>query len=180
MYLQGKFIYLRYFRDGDEYDLADFHIRNRDYFTQFSASREERYFTVSYQRQLLNMFAEDKLEDSRYCLGIFLNQTHQLIGVISLSEIARGPLQNAYLGYCLDQIHAGKGYTTEAVRLLITYAFETLKLHRIEAGIMPANIASIRVLEKNKFEKEGLCRRNIKINGNWEDHYLYARINEND
>jgi ribosomal-protein-alanine N-acetyltransferase len=180
MYLQGNQIYLRYFRDGDEYELVDFHIRNRDYFTQYSASREEQYFTAFYQRQLINMFAEDRLEDSRYCLGVYLKQTHQLIGVISLSDVARGPLQSAYLGYCLDQVHAGKGYTSEAVRLTIAYAFDLLYLHRIEAGIMPANIASQRVLEKNRFENEGLCKKNIKINGQWEDHYLFARINEND
>ena len=178
MSLQGTQIYLRTFRIGDEHELVTFHVRNRDYFSKFAASREERYFSAFYQRQLIEQFLADKLDDSRYVFGIFLSFTHQLIGVISLSDVARGPLENAYLGYCLDYAFSNKGYATEAVKIITEYAFHTLNLHRIEAGVMPSNIASQRVLEKNRYEREGLSRKNIKINGIWEDHFLYAIINQ--
>lgn len=89
-----------------------------------------------------------------------------------MTEVVRGSLQSGWLGYSLDHAHDGRGFTTAAVRLVLDYAFRTLKLHRIEAGVMPHNIASIRVLEKVGFEKEGLSKKNVLINGTWEDHCI--------
>lgn len=63
--------------------------------------------------------------------------------------------------------------------MVCDFAFNSLKIHRIEAGVLPRNIASQRVLEKNGFEREGLSRKNVEINGVWEDHYLYGRLNPN-
>ncbi len=60
----------------------------------------------------------------------------------------------------------------EAVRLMVDYAFTELKLHRIEAGVMPRNLGSIRVLEKAGFHREGIARSNVLINGKWEDHQV--------
>ena len=75
--------------------------------------------------------------------------------------------------------HNGKGYATEAaVELLIPYVFSQLKFHRIEAGVMPRNKASILVLEKVGFHKERISLKNVKINGNWEDHQVMAIIND--
>jgi ribosomal-protein-alanine N-acetyltransferase len=178
MKLAGRKIYLRAFQLGDASELAAFHVRNRDYFSKFAASREDSYFTVMYQMQLIQQFIQDQFEDARYCFGVFEANKNNLIGIVMLGEIARGPLQSAYLGYCIDQQVSGNGYASEAVNLLVQYGLNQLHLHRIEANVMPDNGASIRVLEKNRFEKEGLCRKSIQINGVWEDHYLYARINE--
>lgn len=80
----------------------------------------------------------------------------------------------------MDKAYNGRGYTTEAVRLVVDYAFQVLKLHRIEAGVMPRNTRSIRVLEKSGFEKEGLSRKNVLINGKWEDHLHFAIVNPDD
>lgn len=79
----------------------------------------------------------------------------------------------------LDQEHNGKGYTTEAVNLVVNYAFEILNLHRIEAGVMPDNLGSMRVLEKAGFHKEGIAIKNVEINGRWEDHQILAILNPN-
>ena len=64
----------------------------------------------------------------------------------------------------------------EAIRLLVPYAFDTLRLHRIEAACIPDNARSMRVLEKAGFKREGLLRSYLRINGSWQDHYLYALI----
>ena len=103
---------------------------------------------------------------------MFLRDSDELIGTVSLTEVVRGSLQSGWLGYSLDHAHDGRGFTTAAVRLVLDYAFRTLKLHRIEAGAMPHNIASIRVLEKVGFEKEGLSKKNVLINGTWEDNCI--------
>ncbi|PAD66479.1 hypothetical protein CHH83_23805 [Bacillus sp. 7586-K] len=115
--------------------------------------------------------------DSEYNFGIFKIENDELIGTIGLFRILRGPLQSAIVGYSLDKNNNGKGYATEAVKLIVNYGFTTLKLHRIEAGVMPHNISSIKVLEKAGFEKEGISKKNVKINGRWEDHQTLAIIN---
>lgn len=121
-----------------------------------------------------------QLIEEQYTFGIFLVDTDELIGIIELTEVVRGSLQSCWLGYCLDHSHNGHGYTTEAVRPVVDHAFEILKLHRIEAGVMPHNIGSIRVLEKAGFHKEGLSKKNVKINGRWEDHLHFAILSPND
>lgn len=92
----------------------------------------------------------------------------------------RGSLQSAVIGYFLDHHHNGKGYATEAIKALVDYAFEELHLHRIEAGVMPRNLPSQRVLEKAGFHREGIARKNVNINGIWEDHQVLAILNPND
>ncbi|AHA10589.1 Ribosomal-protein-S5p-alanine acetyltransferase [Bacillus toyonensis BCT-7112] len=121
-----------------------------------------------------------KAEDQVYAFGIFLKATDKLIGDISLTQIARDPAQSCYTGFTLDREHNSRGYTTEALRLVVDFAFRELKLHRIEAGAMPSNIASIRVLEKVGFKKEGIAKENVKINGKWTDHQILAIINSLD
>jgi ribosomal-protein-alanine N-acetyltransferase len=97
-----------------------------------------------------------------------------LVGRVSLDNVVRGAWQNATLGYFVDQEHNGKGIATEAVRLSAAYAFKEASLHRIQAGVMPRNARSIRVLEKVGFRFEGVSLRYLQINGVWEDHNMYA------
>jgi len=141
--------------------------------------RSEDFYTLEGQQERINLFTEDERQDQAYHFGIFTHED-QLIGTINLFQVIRGSLQSAFIGYFLDKEHNGKGYTTEAVKLLVHYAFSHLKLHRIEAGVMPHNIGSIRVLEKAGFHKEGLAVKNVNINGKWEDHQVLAIINPAD
>jgi [ribosomal protein S5]-alanine N-acetyltransferase len=67
---------------------------------------------------------------------------------------------------------------TDAVRALIPFAFRTLNLHRLEAACIPANKASIGLLEKVGFTREGYAREYLCINGVWQDHLLYARLKD--
>jgi ribosomal-protein-alanine N-acetyltransferase len=78
----------------------------------------------------------------------------------------------------MGQIHARKGYMTAAVRAVIPFAFETLRLHRIEAACIPANLASIRLLDKTGFKREGFARQYLCIDGVWQDHLLYSRLKD--
>jgi ribosomal-protein-alanine N-acetyltransferase len=71
---------------------------------------------------------------------------------------------------------ARKGYMTAAVRAVLPFAFTTLRLHRIEAACIPANVASMRLLEKTGFQREGFARQYLCIDGVWQDHLLYARL----
>ena len=97
-----------------------------------------------------------------------------LVGVLNLSEIIRGPLQQAFLGYYAFAPHAGNGYMREALRLLLGHAFGELKLHRIEANIQPANTASIALAKGAGLACEGFSPRYLKIGGRWCDHERWA------
>jgi len=63
---------------------------------------------------------------------------------------------------------------TEALRLAVLYAFQDLGLHRIEANIIPGNVASIALVQRLGFRLEGLAERYLKIHGEWQDHERWA------
>ncbi|HET9689830.1 MAG TPA: GNAT family protein [Acidimicrobiales bacterium] len=107
-----------------------------------------------------------------YGFGIFVGS--RFVGEINLSSVQRGPFQNAYIGYWVDEAAAGNGYCPEAVVVLCRFAFEELALHRLQAAIIPRNRPSHRVAEKVGLRDEGTALRYLEINGAWEDHTRYA------
>lgn len=102
-----------------------------------------------------------------------------IAGAVNLSQIFRRSFQNAYLGYYLFESFTKQNLMTEAVELILSRAFKTLKLHRVEANVQPENTASIKVLQKNGFLQEGFSRKYLKIGGRWRDHERWAIIVEN-
>lgn len=109
---------------------------------------------------------------SGYGFGIFV--ARQFAGEINLSSIQRGPFQNSYVGYWIDEAVAGHGYVPEAVVVMLRFAFEDLGLHRVQIAIIPRNGPSRRVVEKLELREEGTAERYLEINGAWEDHVRYA------
>jgi ribosomal-protein-alanine N-acetyltransferase len=102
------------------------------------------------------------------------SDTGAIAGVFNLSEIVRGPLQSAYLSYFAGAPHAGQGFMTEGLRLLLRHTFVHLRLHRLEANIQPANRASIALVTRCGFELEGFSPRYLKIGNRWRDHERWA------
>jgi [ribosomal protein S5]-alanine N-acetyltransferase len=113
---------------------------------------------------------------SGFGFGIFFE--HRFAGEITLSSIQRGPFQNGSIGYWIDQEVAGLGLVPEAVVVILKFAFETLRLHRIEVAIIPRNQSSRRVVEKLGMRSEGVALGFLEINGAWEDHVRYAMTAE--
>jgi ribosomal-protein-alanine N-acetyltransferase len=107
-----------------------------------------------------------------YGFGVFAEG--EFAGEMNLSSIQRGPFQNGYVGYWMDQAKAGRSYTPEALVVACRFAFEDLALHRLQIAIVPRNRASHRVVEKLKIREEGVALRYLEINGTWEDHVRYA------
>ena len=100
----------------------------------------------------------------------------RIVGVMNFSQIFRKGFQNAYLGYYGMVAFAGRGLMTEAVRLATRYAFDELGLHRLEANVQPANTASIALIRRVGFRKEGFSPRYLRINGVWCDHERWALL----
>lgn len=109
-----------------------------------------------------------------YGFGIFIDAGRRFVGEINLGSIQRGPFQNAYVGYWIDKAVAGQGLMPESVVVVCRFAFEDLRLHRIQISIIPRNTASRRVVEKLGLRMEGVAERYLQINGVWEDHCRYA------
>jgi ribosomal-protein-alanine N-acetyltransferase len=102
--------------------------------------------------------------------------TGAIAGVINLNCIVRRAFQSAYLGYCIGQPFARRGYMKEAMKLVTQYAFAEMKLHRLEANIQPANTASIALVQRCGFRKEGFSPRYLKILDEWRDHERWALL----
>lgn len=176
--LRGREVLLRPPQLGDVRAMTALVVRNRPFLQPFEPTRPDRYFTRAGQRAQVRQSIRDRRLDIAHGFGVFAASSGDLIGRIRLSGVERGAFQGGNVGYFIDREHAGRGLMTEAVGLLVDHAFGDLNLHRVEAGVMPRNAASIRVLEKNGFLREGLARRYLRIDGAWEDHHLYAITRE--
>ncbi len=126
-------------------------------------------------RQRLARYVEDYAAGTAIPFFIFEGEG-AMIGGITLGNIRYGVAQTGQIGYWIGQRYAGRGLMLEALGLLVAHAFETLRLHRIEAACIPDNQRSIRLLEKAGFRREGLLRSYLRINGIWQDHFLYALV----
>lgn len=99
-----------------------------------------------------------------------------ILGFFNLSQIARGSMQSAYLGYAIGRPYAGQGFMSEAIELVLRRAFVDLRLHRLEANIQPGNKASAALAAGAGFRREGFSPRYLKISGRWRDHERWALL----
>lgn len=163
---------------GYEEEVLSFYIRNKEFLSEWEPIREEEFYTLEFQKQQLNKELEDMERGNSKRFWIFEKGSAEIIGMINFSSIVRGVFLSCFLGYKIDKDKANKGYMTEGLTKAIDIIFEEEGLHRIEANIMPKNKRSIRVVEKLGFENEGLSKKYLKINGNWENHIHMVLLNE--
>ena len=128
-------------------------------------------------RRRLTRYRQAEREGSGYMFFIFAEPAVKLVGGIQLSNIRQGVAQSAAtMGYWMGARYAGQGYMSDAVTSVLRYGLERLGFHRIEAACLPTNAASRRVLAKTGFTAEGTARKYLRINGEWQDHLLFAVV----
>lgn len=171
---RGERIFIRPLTRADASSLLELRRSNRDFLTPWEPRRDETFWTLEAQEAEIERGAVEAANDQGVAFGILLNHSEELVGRVALSNIVRGIWQNATLGYFVGRQHNGKGYATEAVHLTLRFAFESARLHRVQAGVIQRNAGSIRVLERAGFRFEGVSPRYLNINGVWEDHRMYA------
>ena len=153
-------------------------LRNKSFLKKWEPAKGRNYYTLDYQREMLDKEWKEIQDKSMLRLWIFKKEEpDNVIGSVSFTRIIRGPFLSCYLGYRLDNNEINKGYMTEAVKKGIDIIFREYKLHRVEANIMPENKASLRIVEKLGFHYEGLAVKYLKINRRWEDHMHMVLIN---
>jgi len=150
--------------------------RNADWLTKWEAQRVSGQPDVVEDRDAYSVRCSARQRERQlgtgYGFGIFVNG--DFAGEINLTAVQRGPFQSAYVGYWIDEKHAGNGYMPESLVVLSQFAFDELHLHRIQISIIPRNAASRRVVEKLGVREEGIAVRYLEINGEWEDHVRYG------
>ena len=156
---------------ADAEELAEVYRTNREFLRPFEPTRPEEFFTAKVQRQRIESAGEDRWRWA-------IEDEARIVGVISLGDVIRESLQLANVGYFVAQPFNGRGLATRAVGEVARFAFGEAGLHRLEAGTLPDNHASQRVLEKNGFVRYGLARGLLKIDGAWCDHVLFELLND--
>jgi ribosomal-protein-alanine N-acetyltransferase len=174
--LPGRRIVLRPLVPADWEAWREVRIRCRDWLVKWEPRAAAGHPDPTEDRRayVARCSARDREREvgSGFGFGVFVGG--RFCGEINLNSIQRGPFQNAYIGYWMDEAMAGLSYTPEAVAVLVQFAFEELGLHRVQISIIPRNSASRRVVEKLALRDEGVALRYLEINGTWEDHIRFA------
>ncbi|MCY0900178.1 MAG: GNAT family protein [Firmicutes bacterium] len=157
-------------------EYRNLYLRNQEHLMYSQPQRTEEFYTVDGQWRLLKDQRQAFAAGSAYTFGIFCDR--DLVGRVALSGVERGPFQNAHIGFFVDKSAQHRGIATQAVRLAVDFGFNEARLHRIDAAVMPGNLSSMRVLEKNGFQVIGLSPRHLQIAGGWRDHVLLAVTRE--
>jgi ribosomal-protein-alanine N-acetyltransferase len=176
--IAGEGVVLRVPQSSDYAEWASLREASRDFLTPWEPTWPDDDLTRGAFRLRLRRYAEDQRSDLAYAFLIFRSDDNVLIGGLTLANIRRGVAQAGSIGYWIGAPFARKGHMTAAVRALMPFCFRTLRLHRLEAACIPANDASIRLLEKTGFTREGYARSYLCINGVWHDHLLYGRVHD--
>jgi ribosomal-protein-alanine N-acetyltransferase len=174
----GDGVVLRAPQATDHAEWAALRELSRDFLTPWEPTWPPDDLSRGAFRRRIRRYAEDLRADQSYAFLVFRSVDNALVGGLTLANIRRGVAQAASLGYWMGLPYVRQGYMTAAVRAVVPFAFTTLRLHRVEAACIPTNTASIRLLENTGFVREGYARDYLCINGVWQDHLLYGRLQE--
>ena len=174
--LYGRRVMLRPLVAPDFAVWSDVRIRNEQWLVPWEPSRLANQGDPTRQRDAFATRCAARDRDRQmgvaYAFGLFVDSG--VCGEVNLNNVVRGAQQSGTIGYWIDQSRAGHGYVAEGVCAVMRFAFEELRLHRLEVCIIPRNHNSRRVMDKLQLREEGIAQRFLEINGVWEDHVRYA------
>ena len=174
---ESERLHLRILREDAADQVLRFYLENQAVFEEIEPTYPDNFYTNAYQSTSLRCEFNLMLNFSQVRFYIFEKERPEtIIGTVSFYHIKRFVYQSFQIGYKFHQAFWHKGYAREAVSKALSVLFETEKLHRAEALVLPSTEASIRLLEALGFEKEGVCRSCIRLRGGWTDHLLYSLI----
>ena len=174
----GKRVVLRPAERGDWQEWAALRAESREFLTPWEPTSPYDALTRAAYRRRLARFSLDWRTDQGYSFFLFRVEDGALLGGIGLTNVRRGVAETGSLGYWTGQRFAGQGYMSEGLQLLLGFAFDSLKLHRVEAACLPSNGRSRRVLLKGGFREEGYAKKYLCIDGQWQDHVLFGILRE--
>lgn len=176
--LEAQRLYLRPMHERDWRAWAELRAQSRAFLEPWEPTWPSDALTRAMYRRRLNLALEELRQEVGYAFHIFTRADDRLAGGITMAHVRRGIAQSATLGYWVGLPFARQGMMTEAIGAVSEFAFERLKLHRLEAACLPANEPSRRVLLKSGFQQEGYAREYLRIAGTWHDHLLFGLLAE--
>ena len=176
--LKGQRVILRVPDTGDHPAWAELREQSRPFLVPWEPQWPSNDLSRAAFRGRIKRYWRDVEEDLAYPFFIHSAESRRLLGAITLSNVRRGVAQMGTLGYWIGAPFARQGYMTEAVGLMLEFAFGHLQLHRVEAACLPGNAASVALLTRTGFAREGLARAYLKIDGQWRDHLLFAHLGD--
>ena len=176
--VRGDGVLLRPPRAADHAAWSVLRDGSRDYLQPWEPAWPDDDLTKAAFRRRLSIYAREMELGNAWPFFVFIDEGRTLVGAVTLSNVRRGVAETGTLGYWIGRPFAGRGHTTAAVRGVVGFAFDRVKLHRLEAACLPTNLASRRVLEKSGFRNEGRARAYLKINGAWADHLLFGVVSD--
>ena len=180
--VRGAGVLLRPPRIADHAPWAELRAASRSYLQPWEPTWPEDDLSRAAFRRRLSVYARELELQTAFPFFIFAmtaeGREGPLAGAVTLSNIRRGVAETGTLGYWIGQPYVRRGYATAAVRAMCAFAFDRLKLHRVEAACLPSNAGSRGVLTNSGFELEGQARAYLKINGAWRDHLLFGLVRD--
>ena len=160
--------------------VVDYFARNREHFARWDPRKPPGFYAPAFWRQRLEIEAQAALADRAYRLFVFMRSgaTDRIVGQAHFANIVRGAFHCCHLGFSIDRELEGQGLMHEALTRAIAFAFDDVRLHRIEANHRPENVRSARLLRRLGFVPQGYARDYLRIDGEWRDHVLTALVNE--
>jgi ribosomal-protein-alanine N-acetyltransferase len=159
--------------------LTAYFTRNRDHFARWEPRRPPEFYEEAWWRERTIADTRASFEDRGYrCVVVPRDDRSRVIGMLHFANVVRGAFHSCHLGFSIDGAHQGKGIMREALERAIAWAFDDLRLHRIEANHRPENTRSAALLERLGFVPIGYARDYLLIDGEWRDHVLTARVND--
>lgn len=168
-------LFLRRCQKSDALELQKLMLENRDYLERWIQPQP----TAISLECVKELIAEDHLlarKGQRLDLTIFRNEDEKMVGRIALHSVDFGIQRSAGVSYWIDEKESGKGYVTEALATLISFAFEECCLHRVWLAIASNNAASLSVARKLGFVFEGTARKSLYINREWQDTSSFSLL----
>ena len=176
--LVGDRVFLRPPERGDYESWASLRARSHGFLAPWEPTWPPDALSRSSYRVRLSRYAEDWRTDQGYNFFIFANDTDALTGGVGLSNLRRGVAETGSLGYWIGEPFARQRYMSAALPLVLDFAFDRLRLHRVEAACLPTNVPSRALLLRTGFQQEGYARNYLLIDGKWQDHLLFAILRE--
>jgi ribosomal-protein-alanine N-acetyltransferase len=132
------------------------------------------------KKNLAHSVKESKsLNRTCYFFAIEEKEGHNYVGAIGFTVLERTETNgNAELGYFILKDYWSKGYTTEACKAVIDYAFNSVNLHKISTGCNAENVSSEKIMIKLGMTKEAHLKQHVLHNGQWKDRVEYGLFRE--
>ncbi|WP_219908277.1 GNAT family N-acetyltransferase [Paraburkholderia sp. BL18I3N2] len=171
---------LRVADEGSTVALHAYYVSNRAHLQPWEPARSSGFFEIDAVASRLRSMATQTATGNALHLLLFEHESGELLGDCNFTNVVRGPFQACHAGFSIAMDAEGKGLMREALTAAIPYVFKIMGLHRIMANYRPENIRSGLLLARLGFEKEGVARSYLQINGSWADHVLTSLINPDD